>query len=94
VINTELVLADLGSLQKRRDRLQKQLHAGDKTAKIENVIIEKLLTHLDAGKPAITAELTPGRKGDRPQLFPAYVEADDFCLQRCGIRLSCCSRHR
>ena len=58
VINTELVLADLASLQKRRDRLQKQLHAGDKTAKIENAIIEELLTHLDAGKPAITAELT------------------------------------
>ena len=28
VINTELVLADLASLQKRRDRIQKQLHAG------------------------------------------------------------------
>src|SRR5438046_990318 len=27
-------------------------------AKIENAIIEELLTHLDAGKPAITAELT------------------------------------
>src|SRR2546428_629287 len=59
VINTELVLADLASLQKRRDRLQKQLHAGDKTATIENAIIEKLLKHLDAGKPAITANLTP-----------------------------------
>jgi hypothetical protein len=59
VINTELVLADLASLQRRRDRLQKQLHAGEKTAKIENEIIDKLLTHLDAGKPAITAELTP-----------------------------------
>src|SRR5438874_6059761 len=58
VINTELVLADLASLQKRQDRIQKQLHAGDKTAKIENAIIEELLTHLDAGKPAITAELT------------------------------------
>jgi ribosome-binding ATPase len=59
VVNTELALADLASLQKRRDRLQKPLHAGDKTARIENAIIEKLLTHLDAGKPAITAELTP-----------------------------------
>ena len=59
VINTELVLADLTSLQKRRDRLQKQLHTGDKAAKIEDAIIEKLSAHLDAGKPAITAELTP-----------------------------------
>src|SRR5436305_7655094 len=32
VINTELAIADLASLQKRRERLQKQLHAGDKAA--------------------------------------------------------------
>jgi ribosome-binding ATPase YchF (GTP1/OBG family) len=59
VINTELVLADLASLQKRHDRLQKDVRAGDKTAKNENAIIEKLLPHLNAGKPAITASLTP-----------------------------------
>jgi ribosome-binding ATPase YchF (GTP1/OBG family) len=62
VINTELVLADLASLQKRRERLQKEVRAGDKEAKIENAIIEKLLPHLDAGKPVITAELTPEEK--------------------------------
>src|ERR1700760_5017269 len=55
VINTELVLADLGTLQKRHDRLQKEVRAGEKAAKIENAIIEKLLPHLDGGKPAITA---------------------------------------
>ena len=33
VINTELVLADLASLQKRRDRLQKQVRAGEKSGK-------------------------------------------------------------
>src|SRR5438874_5720299 len=58
VINTELVLADLASLQKRRDRLQKEVRAGSKSAKVENGIIEKLLPHLDAGKPAVTATLT------------------------------------
>jgi ribosome-binding ATPase len=62
VINTELVLADLVSLQRRRDRSQKEVRAGDKTAKNENAIIEKLLPHLDAGKPAITATLTPEEK--------------------------------
>src|ERR1700747_2814383 len=68
VINTELVLADLASLQKRRDRLQKQLHAGDKMAKIEDAIIEKLLPHLDAGKPVITAALTPEEKKGVPSV--------------------------
>ncbi len=62
IINTELVLADLGSLRKRQDRLQKEVRAGDKDAKNENAIIEKLLPHLDAGKPAITATLTPEEK--------------------------------
>src|SRR5467141_1482966 len=69
VINTELVLADLASLQKRSDRLQKQLHAGDKTAKIESAIIERLLAHLDAGKPAITADLTPEEKSIARDFF-------------------------
>ena len=62
VVNTELVLADLASLQKRKDRLQKEVRAGSKTAKIEDEIIEKLLLHLDAGKPAVTAKLSPEEK--------------------------------
>ena len=62
VINTELVLADLATLQKRHDRLQKEVRAGSKTAKAETAVIEKLLPHLDAGKPAITAELVPEEK--------------------------------
>ena len=87
VINTELVLADLGSLQKRRDRLQKQLHAGEKTAKLENAIIEKLLPHLDAGKPAITAKLTPEEKAiargfflltSKPTIFACNVAESDL----------------
>jgi ribosome-binding ATPase YchF (GTP1/OBG family) len=62
VINTELVLADLAALQKRRDRLQKEVRAGDKTAKVENAVIEKLLPHLNVGRRAITANLTPEEK--------------------------------
>src|SRR5215831_20033088 len=58
IINTELILADIASLQRRRDRIQKQLHAGEKAAIIESAVIDKLLAHLDGGKPAITAELT------------------------------------
>jgi ribosome-binding ATPase YchF (GTP1/OBG family) len=94
VINTELVLADLTSLQKRRDRLQKQLHAGDKTAKIEDAIIEKLLAHLDAGKPAITAELTPEEKAiacalflltSKPTIFACNVAESDLAAVAAGV---------
>jgi ribosome-binding ATPase YchF (GTP1/OBG family) len=69
VINTELVLADLASLQKRHDRLQKEVRAGDKTARNENAIIEKLLPHLDAGKPATTADLTQEEKATARGFF-------------------------
>jgi len=87
VINTELALADLASLKKRRDRLQKQLHAGDKTANIENAIIETLSTHLDSGKPAITAELSPEEKAiargfflltSKPTIFACNVAESDL----------------
>src|SRR6202040_1724764 len=43
VVNTELILADLSTLQKRAERLQKQVRAGDKQAKAEAALIEKLL---------------------------------------------------
>ena len=87
VVNTELVLADLSSLQKRHDRLQKEVRAGDKAAKIESAIIEKLLPHLDAGKPAITAELTPEEKAiarnfflltSKPMIFACNVAEPDL----------------
>ena len=72
VINTELVLADLASLQKRHDRLQKEVRAGSKAAKIENAIIEKMLPHLDAGKPAITLELTDEEKAIARDFFCSH----------------------
>ena len=93
VINTELVLADLASLQKRHDRLQKEVRASDKTAKTENAIIEKLLPHLDAGKPAITATLTPEEKGvarnfflltSKPTIFACNVAESDLAAVAAG----------
>src|ERR1041384_7544766 len=58
VNNTELIPAVLASLQKRHDRLQKEVRAGSKAAKAETAIIDKLIPHLDSGKPAITLALT------------------------------------
>jgi GTP-binding protein YchF len=87
VVNTELVLADLASLQKRRDRLQKEVRAGSKTAKAEDAVIEKLLPHLDSGKPAITIKLTNEEKitareffllTSKPTLFACNVAESDL----------------
>src|SRR5213592_1241494 len=69
IINTELVLADLASLQKRRDRVQKEVRAGSKRAKAENAVMEKLLPHLDAGKPAITLPLVEEEKTIAHEFF-------------------------
>jgi GTP-binding protein YchF len=87
VINTELVLADLASLQKRHDRLQKEVRAGEKNAKIESAVVEKLLPHLDSGKPAISAPLEPEEKivarnlfllTSKPTLFACNVAETDL----------------
>ena len=87
VINTELVLADLASLQKRHDRLQKEVRAGEKAAKIENAVVEKLLPHLDSGKVAITGPLEPEEKliarnffllTSKPTLFACNVAETDL----------------
>jgi ribosome-binding ATPase YchF (GTP1/OBG family) len=87
VINTELVLADLASLQKRRDRLQKEVRAGSKSAKAESAVLLKLLPHLDAGKPAITLSLTDEEKAiarefflltSKPTLFACNVSESDL----------------
>src|SRR5205814_2819326 len=102
VINTELVLADLASLQKRRDRIQKSLHAGEKAAIIESAIIEKLLTHLDRGKPAITAGLTSEEKAvargfflltSKPTIFACNVAESDLAAISKGDSANAATRY-
>lgn len=93
VINTELVLADLASLQKRHDRLQKEVRAGSKMAKAEVGVIDKLLPHLNAGKPAITVTLTDEEKAiardlflltSKPTLFACNVAESDLAVISAG----------
>src|SRR6266480_1395766 len=102
IINTELVLADLASLQKRKDRLQKEVRAGSKTARAEDAIMEKLLPHLDAGKPAITAELTPEEKEigrdfflltSKPTLFACNVAESDLAAISANESAKAAARH-
>jgi GTP-binding protein YchF len=62
VVQTELILADLVTVQKRFDRLQKQVRTGDKQAKAEAALLESLIPHLNSGKPAITLEAASEEK--------------------------------
>ncbi|MEE9359910.1 MAG: redox-regulated ATPase YchF [Hyphomicrobium sp.] len=57
-VETELMLADLDSLEKRRANIEKKATAGDKEAKGQVAIIDKALTLLREGKPARLAELS------------------------------------
>lgn len=102
VINTELVLADLSSLQKRQHRVQKEVRAGEKAAKIENSIVEKLLPHLDAGKPAITLDLSPEEKAvarefflltSKPTLFGCNVGESDLAAVAAGAGDNAAAKH-
>src|SRR6195256_5874316 len=61
-IITELVLSDLETTKKRQEKGAKDAKRGDKVAIAEAAVLDKLVPHLDAGKPAITLELTPEDK--------------------------------
>ncbi|MFN2454034.1 MAG: redox-regulated ATPase YchF [Pyrinomonadaceae bacterium] len=58
-IQIELALADLASVEKRRERAQKAAKSGgDKGARAELDVLDKLLPALEEGKAARTVELT------------------------------------
>jgi GTP-binding protein YchF len=82
VVTTELVLADLSAVQKRKEKNQKGARSGDKLAKAELDLMVKLEPHLDAGKPALMLELSPDEKAllkgfflltSKPTLFACNV---------------------
>jgi GTP-binding protein YchF len=52
VINTELALADLDSVEKQLQRLARIARGGDKDAIKQKSLLERLLPHLNEGKPA------------------------------------------
>src|SRR6266516_3410904 len=52
-VNTELALADFEAVQKRRERIGKDVKRGDKASIAEDVVLAKIEPSLDAGKPAL-----------------------------------------
>jgi ribosome-binding ATPase len=59
VVETELMIADMESLEKRAAAAEKKTKAGDKEAKALLAVMEKVLVPLREGKPARTADITP-----------------------------------
>jgi len=53
-VETELMLADMDSLEKRIDPAVKKARGGDEEAKMRLALMQKALAHLQAGNPART----------------------------------------
>jgi GTP-binding protein YchF len=68
-IQIELALADLATIERRRERAQKTAKSGDKTARAEIEVIDKLLSTLSEGKPARIVPLDDAERAIARSLF-------------------------
>ncbi|MBI2926643.1 MAG: redox-regulated ATPase YchF [Verrucomicrobia bacterium] len=87
IVTTELVLADLEAVHKKRERIAKDVKHGDKHALAENHLLDKIEPHLNAGKPANTLPLAKEERElsrhfflltDKPTIFAANVKEADL----------------
>jgi ribosome-binding ATPase len=82
-VETELMLADLDSLERRREPLVKKAQVGEKEAKIQLALVDKALALLREGRPArlakLSAEEEPGYRAlqlltAKPVVYVCNVE--------------------
>ena len=87
VIQTELCLADMSTVEKTIQRAQKTARAGDKDAQKLLVLLEKCLAALNEGKPVRTLDLAKEERAllkplflitAKPAMFVANVSEDGF----------------
>ena len=86
-ILTELALADLSAVEKAMQREGKKAKSGDKDARALIEVLEKLVPHLDQGKPARSLDLSDEDKAlikplclltIKPAMYVANVAEDGF----------------
>ena len=87
IINAELILADIASLERRREKLIKLSRSNDKVARAGVELIDRLMPHLNDGKPANTFPATDEEEAvlnsffllsSKPTLFAANVAEEDL----------------
>jgi GTP-binding protein YchF len=87
VINTELALADMASVEKALLRASKAARTGNKDEQAKKDVLEKVFKQLDAGEPARTLPLTVDEKALlrdlclmtlKPAMYIANVQDDGF----------------
>ena len=69
IIETELILADMETINKKFERLEKNARLQDKKIAAEREFVIKVKNHLDAGNPARTLELSDDEKLMMKELF-------------------------
>jgi len=87
IINTELALADLQTLENTKKRIAKSMKAGDKDAILLDGIVDRISSHLNNGKPLRSVELSKLDKVAlkalnlltlKPVFYIANVKEDGF----------------
>jgi len=87
VINTELALADLESVEKALDKATKQSKSGDKKMLARKAVLEPVRAHLDSGRPVRAMDLGEDERAElrdlhlltiKPTLYVANVDEDGF----------------
>jgi len=69
VINTELALADLESVEKALDKVKRQAKSGDKKLLVRQGILELIRTGLDEGTPVRSIDLSDEERKEVKDLF-------------------------
>jgi len=87
IINTELTLADLDSVEKAHFKAVKNSKSGNKEALARKTLLEKILQHLEKGETARTLGLNDDEKREirdlqlltlKPTVYIANVDEDGF----------------
>ncbi|MGL5416902.1 MAG: redox-regulated ATPase YchF [Clostridium sp.] len=86
-ISLELIFADIDVLERRMEKGAKLARSGDKNAKAEYALMEKLKAHLEDNKPARTLEVTEDEEKlvksfmlitSKPVLYACNISEDDM----------------
>ncbi len=87
IINLELILADMESVQKRYDKAFGMIKSGDKKYKIESDLLRRILDRLEQEKPVRGIELTEDEQKyvdglflltSKPVIYAANIAEDDM----------------
>ncbi|MFQ6773436.1 MAG: redox-regulated ATPase YchF [Clostridia bacterium] len=86
-VNTELILADMETVQKRLERVEKSVRAGDKQAAEEKMLLQRIYNSLCDETPARVLDFTDEEKKivdgfflltDKPVLYVANIGESDL----------------